>query len=180
MRSHRGFSLVELVMVMVLVGIIATIAVGRFSDGKESDAALYANRIATMMRYGQKLAIAQQRPVYVSFSTDLVTGEARAVLCYTVNCSSQVPAPGGMNSGTSRTTSKCVSSSWYCEAQPSGITVSYNATSPIFWFSPSGMPFDYRNPVTATTSTYSQINFSSSYGSVSYPVLVEPVTGYVH
>src|ERR1700756_2928760 len=64
-RSQNGFTLVELVMVIVITGIVASFAVGRFFDRKGFEADIIVDRTKGMLRYAQKLAIAQNRPVFV-------------------------------------------------------------------------------------------------------------------
>jgi MSHA pilin protein MshC len=173
-RNAAGFTLMELVVVMILIGVLGALTVGRFFDSRESEAAAYANRLRAQLRYGQKLAIAQQRPVYVQFAG------TRAALCYDAGCAIPVPAPGGGNSSTAATSAACGSASWYCEASPSSVSVTYNAAKPAFWFDANGQPFDAADPMGATSSNYAAINVTVSAGSFSTPVQVEPATGYVY
>lgn len=59
----RGFTLIELIVVMIVVGILSTIAVVRFSGRAPIDEFGYAQEVATALRYAQKLAISTRCPV---------------------------------------------------------------------------------------------------------------------
>ena len=114
--------MVELIVVMVLVGIISTFAVSRFFERASFDAAAWSDQVKSMLRHGQKVAIAQNRPVFV-----LLTPE-RVALCFDAQpaCppASQVGAPGGANSGSDATRTACASDSWMCEGRPAGLVMS--------------------------------------------------------
>ena len=62
-----GFSLVELVAVMVIAGILAAIAIPRFTDN-ESKAAWYYEQVKAGVRHAQRQAVAHRRCVFVSVS----------------------------------------------------------------------------------------------------------------
>lgn len=64
-----GFTLVELIMVMVLIGIISAVTLPRFFDRRAYDARGFLDQSLSMIRYAQKLAIAQRRDVYVNVNS---------------------------------------------------------------------------------------------------------------
>jgi MSHA pilin protein MshC len=74
-RSARveGFTLVELVMVMVLTGILAVYAIPKFVDNKSFNARGFHDETLAALRYAQKSAIAQRRTVCVAFTTTSVS-----------------------------------------------------------------------------------------------------------
>lgn len=66
--DERGFTLVELVVVMILIGILAVFAMPRFADRGDFDARGFYDGTLATLRYAQKSAIAQRRTVCVAFS----------------------------------------------------------------------------------------------------------------
>ncbi len=58
MVEQRGFTIVELIMVIVILGIISAVAVPRFFDRQVFDERFYFEEALSTVRYGQKLAVA--------------------------------------------------------------------------------------------------------------------------
>ena len=71
MNRTPGFSLVELVVVLVIATILAALAIPRFTD-VESKAAWYYEQVKAGVRYAQRQAVAQRRCVFVSVSATQV------------------------------------------------------------------------------------------------------------
>lgn len=89
MQRESGFTIVELVAVMVITGIIAAIAAPRFIGVDAFDARGSHGTLVSALRYAQKTAIAQRRNVFVNINTT-----TRAVcLGYTNDCSTAVIDP---------------------------------------------------------------------------------------
>jgi MSHA pilin protein MshC len=89
----RGFTLVELIMVIVLLGILSFVAAGRMANRDDFDVQGFAEQVATTVRLAQKSAVAQRRTVYVN--VDVGAGLVRACLDALVACNSPLPAPFG-------------------------------------------------------------------------------------
>jgi MSHA pilin protein MshC len=68
-ESQRGFTLVELITVIVIIGILAVAAVPRFFDNDVFQARGTADQVRAALRYGQKVAIAQHRNVIVTITS---------------------------------------------------------------------------------------------------------------
>ena len=170
---QRGFTIVELIVVMVLVGVLGAVAASRFFDRASFDASAYAEQTKSMMRYAQKIAIAQQRPVFVVF------GAGSIGLCYAATCagSEQLQAPAGSNSGSARTVASCGSSSWYCEGMPSGLALSLAPAVTSFYFDALGRPY---NAADSGTSTFASTVVSITGDGSSHVINVVAETGYVY
>ncbi|MBZ5756909.1 type II secretion system GspH family protein [Pseudomonas sp. S5(2021)] len=63
MVKQRGFTIVELIMVIVILGIISAVAAPRFFDRKVFDERFYFEEVLSTVRYGQKLAVASGCPI---------------------------------------------------------------------------------------------------------------------
>ncbi len=64
--ASRGYTLVELVTVIVILGILAAFAVPRFADHQVFEERGFYEEVVAALRYGQKIAVGSGCPVQVS------------------------------------------------------------------------------------------------------------------
>ena len=155
LRSQAGFTLIELVMVIVLVGALAVFAAPRIFGSSDFNIRGFHDETIALLRFAQKSAIAERRTVCVTF------GAAGAMLTVaavagTPSCSVDLTGPRG-------------------EA-PASITarsgVGYSPTPAAFNFDALGQPRDAAgSPVGAQTVQVA---------GASRVITVEGGTGYVH
>ncbi len=72
LNRQQGFTLVELITIIVILGILAAIAAPRFFDHDEFDSQGFYDQVISTLRYAQKTAIAQRRFVCVEFTANTV------------------------------------------------------------------------------------------------------------
>ncbi|MGI4845264.1 MAG: pilus assembly FimT family protein [Janthinobacterium lividum] len=138
LRRRAGFTMVELIIVMVLVGILGAIAAARFFDRSGFDAEAFADQTRALLRYAQKSAIARNTPVFVQFE------DKRVALCYDApqgNCApaQRLVAPAAGIGGQASAT-RCQDERWYCIGVPEGVQVSLSVALSAFYFDALGRP----------------------------------------
>ncbi|MHB1186789.1 prepilin-type N-terminal cleavage/methylation domain-containing protein [Thiobacillus sp.] len=149
-RFCGGFTMVELVLVMVIAGILAAVAVPRMIGRTSFDTRGFADQLGATVRFAQKLAVSQRRDVSVLLTAN------DATLCYDpitpCAAASQAPGPGGEKP--------------YTVTAPGGVTIS---PVTVLTFDRGGRP----------TSIVGQLDIQVN-GTGTHHVLVEQETGYVH
>ena len=161
-----GFTITELVVIIVVIGVIAAVAAPRFIGQGGFDARAFHDQSQAVVRHAQKVAIAQRRDVYVDITAN------RIGVCYDAACSSRVPPPLSYLQSTTPggaanpTAVNCANdANWLCAGAPAGVTLSPAAN---FNFNGLGRP-SLGGALTVTVS-----------GELVRTFTVEHETGYVH
>lgn len=151
----RGFTMVELIAVLVIVGVLAAVAAPRFFTRSDFDARGFSDQTLAILRYAQKAAVAERRTVCVAFSA---SGVAPATVILTIGsafggaCNTPLTGPDG--------------TAPYRITAPSGISFgSLPAYPASFTFSPLGQ---------ASAGQVIQVTGAPN------AITIEQETGYVH
>lgn len=75
--AERGFTLVELVMTLMIIGILAIVALPRLDLLRGWDEIGYRDRVRATLEYARKTAVAQRRAVRVTIAGSGLTVEAQ-------------------------------------------------------------------------------------------------------
>lgn len=67
-HNHEGFTLIELIMIMIIVSILAVAALPRFTEQSAFASRGFHDETLSLLRYAQKTAIAQRRTVCVALN----------------------------------------------------------------------------------------------------------------
>lgn len=108
--SSRGFTFVELIVVLVLLGIVATVALPRFFDLSIFQQRGYYDETVSAVRYAQKLAVASGCDVRVALGATGYALTQRSSCDTSSPFTLNVPHPAGSGS--------------FAAAPPNGVNVS--------------------------------------------------------
>ncbi len=152
---QRGFTMVELITVMVIAGVLAAVAVAKYFDKSAFESRGFYDQVISTLRYAQKAAIAQHRLVCVTFPSATRVVLRTAANFTDVACNTDLQSPSGSYPAGQTT---------YTVDAPSGISLGGYAN---FNFSALGAPSPPQN-------------ISVNGGNTITSITVEAETGYVH
>lgn len=105
MRHAAGFTLIELIMVLLLVGVLSVAAIPKFFDKNTFQARGFHDETLSLLRYAQKSAVAQRRTVCVSVAATgvglTVASSAGSTTCATALVLPSPPVGGTGLGGSS-------------------------------------------------------------------------------
>lgn len=178
LRRDAGFTMVELVTVIILIGILGAIGASRFFDNTAFENRAYADQAKVVLRYAQKLAITQNRSIFVR------TDGNRFAVCSAATCGAGnlITAPGGSNSGSRATRANCLqngtyNANWMCEGRPDTVNVTGTVGNGVA-FDALGRPYVI-NTDNAIALLGVQVILTFTSGSNSSRITIWPETGYV-
>lgn len=149
---QKGFTIVELIAVIMIIGILSSVAAPKFI-GNDAFAARGAyGTVLASLRLAQKTAIAQRKPVYAKLDV------ATRVIClgYNADCTTAVTDPATKNP--------------YIKTLPSTVDITTNLST--IAFTSSGKEIN-NNTVTISLQNNKTTNSPRT-------ITVEADTGYVH
>lgn len=97
MRQSAGFTLTELVMVIVVLGILAAVAIPRMTGSSDYRGLEFHDRTVAALRYAQKTATSHRRHVCVAFTATTLTLTIASGQGDAANCDNTLVLPGAAN-----------------------------------------------------------------------------------
>ena len=151
MRKHKGYTLIELVIIIVILAIIGFIVVPKIAGYSESILERDAKRLKAYLTFAQELSMTRDQPYGLCFNTSSKTFSVNKTDCSSSNI---IKSPENRGEDLIVTLD-------------SDISISPSGTTSVF-FSKRGEP------------TPDGVTITLTYGSNSKTIKVEPKTGFVY
>lgn len=167
-----GFTLIEIIIVVVIIGIAALIAVPMFSGAADMQVRAAANRIAADLDYAKGLAVTYQKAYCVQFN---ISGESYSLQEYNSGTGDFETIDDPLNSN-SQYTVNLASNKNFNRVDIYNADFDSDATNAVT-FDYLGSPYHGKSTDSANALNSGRITLKAENFSVT--VDVEPVTGYV-
>ena len=162
-RCQSGFTLIELIVVMIIIGIMAVVVLPRFDLLRGFDEIGYRDQVKATLEYARKSAVAQRRYVCVARTGSNLTLTVdkdipENKLAATCPREQNLNMPGSGSNGI----------------VPRGTTTLLNTSAASVVFDALGRPWTSASATTSSSATL------TVHGDSDYSITVEAETGYVH
>ncbi len=95
-----GFTLVELIVILIIIGVLAVAAIPRFMDQSVFETRGFHDETMSLLRYAQKAAIAQRRSVCVTLNATGATMMIAGAAPPSSTCNTALAFPSAPRGGT--------------------------------------------------------------------------------
>ena len=151
-----GFTLVELVMTMMIIGILAVVAIPKLLSSTTFQTVAFDDAVRAALRYAQKSALSHRRLVCATLTSTTVTLTIATANPATVCTGTTLNGPNG-------------SSAYATSPDSTNVTLSPTAT---LYFQPSGLITSDGAGTTITSPSFTVTGMT--------PISVQGSTGYVN
>jgi MSHA pilin protein MshC len=155
-KDQQGFTMIEMVMVIILLGILSVVAAPRVFNNDAVNGRSFHDETMAFLRYAQKSSVAQRRTVCVAFGSAAATLRIAAAAA-SPQCDTDLRGPQGDSPGTIRAKAGTV----------------YSSAPASVHFDGLGQAVDGAGLLLAGSQTVKVNNAANT-------ITVEAVTGYVH